>query len=147
MVADGQLNATLSRCRSLEGLVQRRAADLKLALTLDLAWAARSRFLDGLVLAGASVTELLGYLNFEFKRQGLVVPIPPGLDAAHRLALDERSPQWTGRTSPWALVPGELNRLRWFGPSRSGRPLCTPGGERTRRVHHFLPEMGIRSGN
>lgn len=56
------------------------ATDVQLAPLLAEAWPALAQHLDGRIPVGIDVDRELGYLDYELKRNGHVVPIPLGID-------------------------------------------------------------------
>ncbi|NLE98584.1 MAG: AAA family ATPase, partial [Propionibacterium sp.] len=76
------------------------ASEAALAPTLVDAWAAMSPLLDGRVPVGVDVDRELGWIDFEFKRLGRVVPIPSGIE----LDPDDLTPaERAGLQAPTAL--------------------------------------------
>ena len=57
------------------------AQDVQLAPVLGQAWAALAPLLTGAAPVGVDVDTLLGHLDFELKRGGVVTPFPVGVDA------------------------------------------------------------------
>ena len=98
------------------------ARDVQLAPLLAEAWPALSALLAGRVPVGAGVDRQLAHVDFELKRNGIVEPIPLGLDLpVHLLTEDERA----RLTAPTALeraraVRDAVRRLRASGAELPG---------------------------
>src|SRR5699024_4882126 len=67
------------------------AGDVQLAPTLDVAWRALASWLAGYCPVGVGIDQLLGYVDFELKRQGQVAMLPLGLDVSGQVTAADRA--------------------------------------------------------
>lgn len=73
--------------------------DVQLAPVLTEAWAALSPLLAGRVPVGVRVDELLGWIDFELKRHGVVEPMPLGIDLPDGALTSQERTRLRGRTA------------------------------------------------
>ncbi len=112
--------------------------DVQLAPLLTEAWPALAPVLAGRVPVGVQIDEQLGYIDFELKRNGIVEPIPLGVDVPDRLlTADERDEVMN---APTALararaVRASVHRIRTTGAGRLGTGTAFPP---TARGHGYL---------
>src|SRR5699024_11262773 len=62
-----------------------------LAPTLGVAWPALASWLAGYCPVGVGIDQLLGYVDFELKRQGQVAMLPLGLDVSGQVTAADRA--------------------------------------------------------
>lgn len=80
------------------------ASDVQLAPLLTEAWAAMAPYLAGRTPVGVDIDQSLGYLDYELKRNGYLMPMPLGVE------ID--SSQLTRREAERLRAPGALDRAR-----------------------------------
>lgn len=118
------------------------AADVQLAPLLTDAWATLAPHLEGLAPVGVDMDVLLGFIDFELKRGGVVSPLPVGVDVADLPGLRaavEAQPTALGRAravraevaDPWKP------RLELGERAAFGAPLVEGG------YLHPRPEAGV----
>lgn len=128
------------------------AADVLPAPRLAEAWPAMLALLEGTVPVGVNIDEELGYLDFELKRNGVVLPMPLGISlppedllGSERSALHARSAVERARTA--AAIDKRLNVQDIFAstfpsPEQTGYLLPRGADAQAIRVYGPAAEVG-----